>query len=124
MSRHVREEPGDVDIRSADDGGVMVIGVSGRLDSLTSDALDKEVRSQLAAGRTRIVFDLSALVYISSAGLRVLLMAARTLRGKGALALAAPRPMVRQVLDIAGVGTLLTIYGSASEAVGALKASL
>ena len=112
----------DMEIRSADDGGVMVIGVSGRLDSVTSDALDKEVRTQLAAGRTRLVFDLSALDYISSAGLRVLLMAARALRGKGSLALAAPQPRVQQVFDIAGVGGLVPVYESTTEAVGALKA--
>ena len=111
-----------MEIRSAEDGGVTVIGVSGRLDSVTSDALDQEVRTQLAAGRTRLVFDLGALAYVSSAGLRVFLMAARALRGKGSLALAAPQPMVRQVLDIAGVGGLVRIYESTTEAVAALQA--
>jgi anti-anti-sigma factor len=41
----------------------------------------------------RIVFDLSALEFISSAGLRVFVMAARVIRGKGSIALAAPVPM-------------------------------
>src|SRR5918993_1364252 len=106
-----------MEIRSAEDGGVMVIGVSGRLDSVTSDALDKEVQTQLAAGRTRLVFDLSALDYISSSGLRVFLLAARALRGKGSLALAAPQPKVQQVFDIAGMGSMVTIYASTTAAV-------
>ena len=110
-----------MEIQSAEDGGVMVVRVSGRLDSVTSDALDKEVQTQLAAGRTRLVFDLTALDYISSAGLRVLLMAARAVRGKGSLALAAPQPRVRQVFDIAGVGGVVTVYESPTEAVAALK---
>jgi hypothetical protein len=59
--------------------------------------------------------------YISSAGLRGFVMAARALRGKGTLALAAPVPRVQQILDITGIPTLATIYGTASEAVGALK---
>jgi anti-sigma B factor antagonist len=111
-----------MEIRSAEDGTVLVIGVSGRLDSVTSDTLDKEVRTQVEAGRTRLVFDLTALDYISSAGLRVFLLAARALRGKGSLALAAPQPKVQQVFDIAGMGSMVTIYGSTTEAVGALKA--
>jgi hypothetical protein len=51
----------------------------------------------------------------------VFLIAARALRDKGALGLAAPEPMVRQVLEIAGVTSLLKVYGSAADAVAALK---
>ena len=110
-----------MEIRSAEDSGVTVIGVSGRLDSATSDALDAAVRSRIAAGQTRIVLDLSALDYVSSAGLRVFLMAARAVSGKGSLALAAPQPRVQQVFDIAAVGSLVKIYGSTADAVKALK---
>jgi anti-anti-sigma factor len=63
-----------------------VLGIIGRLDAVTSESLEQEVRRQLDAGQTRIAFDLSGLDYISSAGLRVFMMAARALRGKGALA--------------------------------------
>jgi len=110
-----------VEIRTVDESGVTVMSVSGRLDSVTSGALDTEVKNRIAAGQTRLVLDLSALDYISSAGLRVFLIAARALRDKGALGLAAPQPMVRQVLEIAGVTSLLKVYGSAADAVAALK---
>ena len=80
-----------MEIRTADESGVTVMSVSGRLDSVTSGALETEVTNRIAAGQTRLVLDLTALDYISSAGLRVFLIAARTLRGKGALGLAAPR---------------------------------
>ena len=49
-------------------------------------------------------------------------MAARALRGKGSLALAAPVPRVQQVFEIAGVAVFAPVYGSTAEAVGALKA--
>jgi anti-sigma B factor antagonist len=110
-----------VEIRSTEDGGVLMIRVSGRLDSVAAEALDQEVRSQLEAGHTRIVFDLSALDYISSAGLRVLMKAARDLRGKGLLALAAPLPPVQLVFDISGIDAFTPIYGTTTEAVGALR---
>ena len=110
-----------MDIRIADAGGVIEIGVIGRLDAATSPVLEDEVRTQLAAGHTRLVFDLSALHYISSAGLQVLLMAARTLGRSGKVVLAAPQPMVHDVLEIAGIDAMLPIYGSATEALSALK---
>lgn len=109
-----------MEYRSSDDRGVLVICVSGRLDSTTSSALEKEVRGQLQSGGVRIVFDLSALEFISSAGLRVFVMAARAIRGKGSIALAAPVPNVKQLLDITGVATFATIYDTATEAVETL----
>ena len=100
-----------------EDRGVLVIGVTGRLDSVTSDALETEVRRQLEAGHLKIVFDLAAVDYISSAGLRVLMLAAKQLRGKGSLGVAAPTPHVKQVLDIAAIPTLAAIYVTAADAV-------
>jgi anti-anti-sigma factor len=111
-----RKELG-VEYRSSEDRGVVVICVSGRLDSTTSGALEKEVKGQLQSGGVRIVFDLSALEFISSAGLRVFVMAARVIRGKGSIALAAPVPNVKQLLDLTGVATFARIYDTATEAV-------
>ena len=103
---------------------VEVLGtLIGRLDAATSPVLEDEVLTQIAAGHTRLVFDLSALNYISSAGLQVLLNAGRSLGRRGSVVLAAPQPMVHQVLEIAGIDAMLPIYGSAAEAVNALKAS-
>ena len=109
-----------MEYRISDDRGVLVICVSGRLDSTTSGALEKEVRGQLQSGGARIVFDLSALEFISSAGLRVFLMAARLIQGKGSIALAAPVPNVKQLLDVTGVATFAPIYNTATEAVESL----
>jgi len=110
-----------VEIHTADDSGVLVVSVSGRLDSTTSPALDAEVRRQLAAQVTRIVFDLTGVDYISSAGLRVFMTAARDLRGRGRVALAGSRSNVRQILDIAGAASFATISATRTEAVLALK---
>ncbi len=110
-----------MEFRTVEDSGVLVIAVSGRLDSTTSDTLEREVRRQLAAGHARIAFDLAALDYISSAGLRVFMIAAREIRGKGSLALAGPKPQVKQILDIAGMTGFVKIYSTATEAVETLK---
>jgi len=60
---------------------------------------------------------------ISSAGLRVFMMAAREVRGKGSLAMAGPKPHVKQVLDLAGVATFAKVYDTATEAVETLNQS-
>ena len=112
-----------MEIQVANSDGIIEIGVIGRLDAATSPVLEDEVLTQIAAGHTRLVFDLSALNYISSAGLQVLLNAGRSLGRRGSVVLAAPQPMVHQVLEIAGIDAMLPIYGSAAEAVNALKAS-
>ena len=109
-----------MEFRSAEDRGVLVIVVIGRLDSATSGALEQEVRRQLQSGAVRLVFDVSALEFISSAGLRVFMMAAREIRGKGSIALAGPVPNVKQFLDITGAATFATIYDTATEAVETL----
>jgi anti-anti-sigma factor len=73
------------------------------------------------AGSRRLVLDLTDLVYVSSAGIRVFLLAARQLRGRGTLLLAAPSPMVRQVFDIAGVDEFVDICDTTAAAVGRLR---
>jgi anti-sigma B factor antagonist len=109
-----------VEFHSVPHSGVLVIEVRGRLDSTTCDALEAEVRRQREAGHARIVFDLGALEYISSAGMQVLMGAAREVRGDGSVALAAPMPQVKHVLDVARMETFAPTYDTAAQAVEAL----
>lgn len=100
--------------------GVRICHLHGRLDGSTSGAADQHL-TQLAADSEarKIVLDLAALEYMSSAGLRVLLMAAKRAKGSGAsLSLAAPQPAVRQVLEISGFASILDIQPTVDEATG------
>jgi len=87
-------------------GGVTVIrplGAGGRLDSTEAPALEAAVRTLLEGDTRALVFDLSRVSYISSAGLRVVLLAGRTLRPAGGkLALAGVRGVVREVFEMSG----------------------
>jgi hypothetical protein len=56
------------------------------------------------------VLDVAALDYFGSAGLRVLLVAAKRLRETGAIALASPKDFIRSVIDVAGLGSIVTIH--------------
>ncbi len=97
---------------------ILVIAPTGRIDSTTSDALQAAVSAALDAGEKRLVIDFSGVEYISSAGLRVMLVTAKRLGAAGgALVLCALGEAVRQVFDLAGFLPLFTIESSNSAAV-------
>lgn len=99
-----------IEIDEIKETGVTVIAPVGRIDSTTSETLDKQIAARVAAGDRRIVIDFSGVEYISSAGLRVMLTLAKKLRDlKGQLALAALGDSVRQVFELAGFLPLFAV---------------
>jgi len=105
--------------------GFVVLEPIGRLESKTSPDLDKKVVALLAAGERKFVVDLAGIEYVSSAGLRVLLMLAKKLSGgAGRLALCGLNPPVREVFEIAGLGTLLALYPTRDAALAAAEAAV
>ena len=82
----------------------------GRLDGVTSATHEAALREVLLTGASQLEIDLASLDYISSAGLRVLLMAAKSLKAKGGtVALIAPKPAVLEVLHLSGFDKLFAI---------------
>lgn len=110
-----------MEIKEVKKNQVMVLVVEGRLDSSTSGTLEKKLITMIEAGEKNLVFDFAGMDYISSAGLRVLLMAAKK-TGKlgGKVVLASLNPNVKEVFDIAGFTNIFTIFGSQEEAVKAI----
>lgn len=95
---------------------ILILRPRGRLDSNSSPELERVVAEQLEAGTQRVVFDLSALDYISSAGLRVVLLAGKKLRAsKGKLVLVGLSDMVREVFDMSGFLTLFAVTNTLDE---------
>ncbi len=98
--------------------GVLVVAPVGRVDSTTSDTLEQALKAALDAGDRRLVVDLGGVDYISSVGLRVLLVAAKRLRGdQGTLVLCALGDAVRQVFDLAGFLPLFPVESTRDLAV-------
>jgi anti-anti-sigma factor len=98
-----------------------VLVVEGRIDSGTSAELEKKLIAMIEAdGVKDIALDFSAMEYISSAGLRVLLMAAKK-AGKlgGKVVLSGLSANVKEVFDISGFSNIFNIYASQEEAVKA-----
>ncbi len=93
---------------------VLIIGVKGRLDALTSTDFEEELCTLINDGERKIIFDLGELEYISSAGLRAVLFSAKRLKAvDGTLAFANITGMISEVFEISGFGTMFNIYGSA-----------
>ncbi len=99
---------------------VQIVAIAGSLDSTTSPEAKKAIDAVLAGAR-KVVLDFTELDYISSAGLRVLLGAAKQLRvAGGALRIFGLNQSVREVFEISGFSAILTVYPSESEALGAM----
>ncbi len=106
-----------MEIKEERTDGILVVALVGRIDSNTSDALEKAVLEHVARGEKRVVIDLGGVEYISSAGLRVLLLVANKLRPLGGqLALCSLGQSVREVFELAGLTALLTIETSRERA--------
>ena len=104
------------------DRDVSIVCVRGRVDASTAPAFEAKLLALIDAGAQRLVIDCAELDYISSAGLRVLLVAAKRLKPvHGHLALAAIQDQIKEVLDIAGFTSLLPIYTTRKAAAHALN---
>ena len=100
---------------------VTLVAFAGSLDSNTSPEAQQALDRILAGGGGKLVVDFTALDYISSAGLRVLLGAAKRLRGAGgALRLFGLNETVREVFQISGFSTILTVCATEAEALKGL----
>lgn len=98
--------------------GMQVFRPVGRLDSASSGDLEAMLVEQLDAGCTGVVLDLSELDYVSSAGLRVILMAGKRLRvAGGRLVLARMRESVRDLFEMSGFLSLFPLAESVEQAV-------
>ena len=82
--------------------------VAGRLDTTTAPALEKIINEDIE-GTTSLILELSALEYISSAGLRVLLGAQKKMQKIGSMILKNVREDVMDVLEMTGFADILTI---------------
>ena len=90
------------------DGKKLTMELKGRLDTSTSPELDAEMMP-LLKGVTELDIELSALDFITSAGLRVLLKAAQTMGEEGERTVLNPNSEVREVLNITGFDSVFTI---------------
>lgn len=101
--------------------GLKQLHLSGRLDSATSMALEKTINTLFESKQDRALIDFSGLSYISSAGLRLILVAAKRARQCGGrLILCGLAPTVREVFEISGFLKIMETAADSQEAAVAL----
>jgi anti-anti-sigma factor len=109
-----------MDLNEEQVGGVTVLAVKGRLDSTTSLVLGERLTAMLGAAKAGVLVDLSQLEYISSAGFRVLLMAAkRADQNTAKLVLCGVSGKVEQLFDLGGFLDLFSIAATRNEGITA-----
>ena len=88
-------------------GNELTVALSGRLDTTTAPELEQVIRAELDHVDA-LVFDFGKLEYISSAGLRVLLSAQKTMNKQGSMTILHPCEVVMEVFEVTGFADILT----------------
>lgn len=109
-----------MNVRIETDGDLCVAAPEGRIDAVSADELQQQLDTQLNTVAKRMVIDLSAVDYISSAGLRVFLKVAKRLPGK--VAVCGLNANVKQIFDLAGFDSILKVCASRQEGVAGIGA--
>ena len=103
-------------------GDVVIVKLAGRLDSTAAQSAEESLTRALAGGTPHLAVDMSGLQYISSAGLRVLLVVAKKVqRAEGKVVLFGLGPNVREVFSISGFDKIFAIQPDAATAVAAVR---
>jgi len=106
-------------------GTARVVSPRGRLDHDNCDAFQHDLADHLdACGREggALVLDMAGLEYVSSAGLRCLMIAARQAAARqGRVVAAAPQPVVAEILQISRFNLVLPVYATTRDAVASVS---
>jgi anti-anti-sigma factor len=105
--------------------GAVVLALQGRLDHDNCEAFQADLEPHVAAcaqDGAALVLDLSGLEYVSSAGLRCLMVAARQARSnKGRILLAAMRPLVAEIVSISRFNLVLEVFPTTRAALASVS---
>ncbi len=97
--------------------GFSILNINGRIDTVHSAALEKEVKELFDSGESNVILNCKGINYISSSGLRVFLIAQkRTLSVKGKLYLCDMQPAIQEIFRISGFWNLFKIFDTMEDA--------
>jgi anti-anti-sigma factor len=101
----------DINFATRDDW--TIVTVEGRLDTISAPDFESKVQDRIAEGETRFVIDLSKLEYISSAGLRSILVAGKSTAATGGqLCCCGLHGVVKKVFEVSGFTSLFPIHST------------
>ncbi len=104
------------------EGGTLIAKAKGRVDGANAREFQDALEAATDASDCAVILDLQQLSYISSAGLRVILLTAKALRRQGAkFAVCSLSDPIREVFAISGFDKIIPLYASLTEAIAALE---
>jgi anti-sigma B factor antagonist len=109
-----------MDIQQSTQNDVTILRLLGRLDELATSKAERAFDSLTVDSRPKVVLDLGGVEYVSSSGLRVLLMLRRSIdKLKGDLKLCNLTPFVAEVFEISNLQNIFAVYDTEYEALQA-----
>ncbi len=111
-----------MDINATKEGNILISKPLGRLDGTNSRDFEEALKTELNQEELSLIIDLEDLVYISSAGLRAILLIAKTLNSKGRkLALCSLSDQILEVFEISGFNKVIPIHSDKAAAISSLN---
>ena len=102
-------------------GDALILKPARRIDSSTAKAFEEQAGALIDGGPKKVVIDFSGLDYISSAGLRVVLTAAKKVKASGGgLTLCGLQGNIKEVIEVSGFASILGAHVGVDEAITAL----
>lgn len=100
------------------DDGILIISVDGRIDTLSAPEFQNRMEELMEREETNVILNLEKLQYVSSAGLRAVLVSAKKAAASGKkLSCCSLQEMVRKVFDISGFTGIIPVFDSLEDAV-------
>ncbi len=110
-----------MDIAEKTEGAAVVVSLNGRLDGVTAPDLEARITAIVERGDVRVALDCAEMGYVSSAGLRALLISARKCQqGGGKMTVAALQPDCRSVMEMSGFLAIIECHETSEAAIAAL----
>ena len=105
------------------EGRIMIVTAEGRVDGANAQEFQQDLAGAIDESDRAVVLDLGNVTYISSAGLRVILMIAKVLDGQDAqLAVCSLSQSIRDIFEISGFDKIVPVRASRSEAIAGFEA--
>ena len=97
-----------MEIKKTLEGEKLTVAISGRLDTTTAPELEEALKESMD-GISELVIDFTETEYISSAGLRVLLSAQKTMNTQGEMTVTGVNDVIMEIFEVTGFSEILTI---------------
>jgi anti-anti-sigma factor len=111
-----------MEIVQKEESGIVFLAFKGRLDGKSADEAEDTINNILKGDNNRLLFDFEFLEYLSSAGLRVILGAAKEMKRRdGKFVLCALNAYVKEVFEVSGFGAIIPIADSVKSGINQIS---